>query len=110
MAHDYYQCPLTPGPWRHTWRLIIFCLIVNDFGVEYVRKQHALHLKQALAEHYEITENWKGDLYSGINIEWNYDPNHYKRTVRLAMDYYISNLRVKYDHPEPKRITAAIRQ
>ena len=22
--HDYYQCPITPGLWRHTWRPIMF--------------------------------------------------------------------------------------
>ena len=69
-VHDYYQCPLTPGLWGHTWRPIIFCLLVDDFGVEYVGKQHDIHLRQALAKHYELTENWKGDLYSGINLEW----------------------------------------
>ena len=80
----------------------MFCLLVDDFGVEYVGKRHAIHLKQALDEHYELTENWKGDLYSGINMEWNYDPIHAKRTVSLTMYNYISNLRVKYDHPDPK--------
>ena len=47
----------------------MFFLIIDDFGVEYVGERHSLHLKQDLAEHYELTENWKGDLYSGINLE-----------------------------------------
>ena len=81
----------------------MFCLIVENFGVDYVGKQHAIHLNQALAEHYELTENWKGDLYSSINLEWNYDPIHSKHTVRLTMDDYIANLRVKYDHPDPRK-------
>ena len=82
----------------HTWDLAphlapnYFCLLVDDFGVEYVGKQHALKLKQALAEHYKITKNWKGYLYSRINLEWNYDPIHSKCTVRLTMDDYIANL------------------
>ena len=57
MVHDYYQCPLTPGLWRHTWRPIIFCLLVDDFGVGYIVKKHDLHLKKSLTEHYEITKN-----------------------------------------------------
>ena len=85
-VHNYYQCPLTLRIWRHTWRPIIFCLLVDEFGIEYVGKQHALQLKQALTEHYKITNNWKGYLYSGINLEWNYDPIHSKCTVRLTMD------------------------
>ena len=34
----YYQCPLTPGLWRHQWRPISFVLIVDDFGIKYVGK------------------------------------------------------------------------
>ena len=101
--HDYYQCPITPGLWRHTWRPIMFCLLVDDFGIEYVGERHALHLKSVLEKHYEITLNWKGDLYSGINLEWNYNPVHVKRTVRLTMDDYIANLRVKFNHADPKK-------
>ena len=69
----------------------MICLLVDDFYIEYVCEQHAIHLKQHLAGHYETTENWKGDLYSGINLEWNYNPIHSKRTVRLTMDDYIAN-------------------
>ena len=80
----------------------MFCLLVEDFGVEYVGKRHSMHLKQDLSKHYELTENWKRDLYSVINLEWNYDPIHVKRTVQLTMDDYIANLGVKYDHPNPR--------
>ena len=73
----------------------MFCLLVDDFGVEYVGERHNIHLKQDLSKHYELTDKWKGDLYSGINIEWNYDTIHANSTVRLTMDDYIANLRVK---------------
>ena len=33
-VYDYYQCPLTPGLWRHTWCPITFSLLVEDFVVE----------------------------------------------------------------------------
>ena len=42
--HKYYQCTTTPGIWRHKWRPILFRLIVDDFGVEYVCDCHARHL------------------------------------------------------------------
>ena len=80
----------------------MFYLLVDDFGVGYVGEGHAIHLKQALAKHYELTENWKGDLNYVINLEWNYEPIHAKRTVCLTMDDYIEKLRVKYDHPDPR--------
>ncbi|KAL7425759.1 hypothetical protein ACHAXH_000120 [Discostella pseudostelligera] len=51
----YYQCPLTPGLWRHQWRPISFVLIVDDFGIKYVGKRHADHLLHALHAHYTVT-------------------------------------------------------
>jgi hypothetical protein len=97
--HDYYQCSTTPGLWRHKWRPIVFCLLVDDFGVEYVGERHALHLKSVLERHYEVTVNWKGDLYSGINLDWDY----VARTCHLSMRDYVANLRVKFDHPFPSK-------
>ena len=56
----YYQCPTTPGLWRHKCYPILFCLIVDDFGIEYVYKRHAHHLRDILIKHYEITQDWSG--------------------------------------------------
>eukprot|EP00804_Cyclotella_cryptica_P019534 CCRYP_014300-RA/>CCRYP_014300-RA protein AED:0.25 eAED:0.24 QI:0/0/0/0.8/0.25/0/5/0/514 len=81
----YYQCECTPGLWRHKWRPIMFTLIVDDFGVEYVGEHHAHHLRDTIKEFYNLTENWKGDLYAGINLAWNYS----NRTCRLSMEDYI---------------------
>ena len=44
----YHEDRTTPGLWRHKWRPIQFCLIVDYFGVEYVGKQHADHLATIL--------------------------------------------------------------
>ena len=58
LAHDllserlqeagYYEAATTPGLWRHHWRPIQFVPIVDDFGVEYVRKKDADHLAKTL--------------------------------------------------------------
>ena len=40
----YYESRTTPDLRRNKWRPIQFCLIVDDFGVECVGKQHADHL------------------------------------------------------------------
>jgi len=44
--HGYRQSKLVPGLWKHDPRLIQFILVVNDFGVIYVGKEHAQHLKK----------------------------------------------------------------
>ena len=48
----YYQRPITPGLWRHKWRPILFCLIVDDFGINYFDKRHANHLHDIFLEHH----------------------------------------------------------
>ena len=53
----YFKAVTTPGLWKNTWRTIQLCLIVDDFGIEYVGKKHAHHLREVLQEHYEISED-----------------------------------------------------
>ena len=32
----YYEAATTPSLWKHKWRPIHFCLLVDDFGIECV--------------------------------------------------------------------------
>ena len=95
----YYQCPITPGLWRHKWRPILFCLIVDDFGIEYVDKRHADNLRNILLKHYEITQDWSGSRFAGIDITWDYS----KRTCCLSIKNYIKNLLLKWGHTIPSK-------
>ena len=65
----YYEVAHTPGLWRHVTRPIQFSLVVDDFGVKYVGKEHADHLIATLRKHYaSVTEDWEGKLYVGITL------------------------------------------
>ena len=68
----YYQCQYTPGLWRHKWRPITFCLVVDNFGIETIGLSHAKHLKTASEKHYKVTVDWKGELFCGITLHWDY--------------------------------------
>ena len=59
----YAQSRFTPGFWKHKWRPILFTLMVDDFGVKCVGKQHTKHLIEFLKENYEISEDWEGSEY-----------------------------------------------
>ena len=48
-------------------------MVVNDVGVKYSGKQHALHLKKALEEKYKVTTDWEGKLYIGIALKSDYE-------------------------------------
>ncbi|KAL7476845.1 hypothetical protein ACHAW6_002678 [Cyclotella cf. meneghiniana] len=44
----YYQCQFTPGLWQHVWRPLLFCFVVDDFGIKTVGLTHAKHLQTGL--------------------------------------------------------------
>ena len=99
----YYETATTPGLWRHKWRPIQFVLIVDDFGVEYVRKKDAHHLAKTLEKYHTISQDWDGKKFSGIDLDWTYAPKHADRTCRLSMKNYITNLLIALNHPMPKK-------
>ena len=94
----YYQCRHTPGLWRHKWIPILFSLVVDDFGIKNVGKEHADHLIAAIEENHEFSTDWGGTLYCVITITWDY----VKRIVDISMPNYISSMLNKYQHPPTK--------
>jgi hypothetical protein len=72
---------------------------VDDFGVQYVGKEHSQHLIDALKIDYTISKDCTGGLYCGINLKWNYENKH----VDLSNHGYIKDSLHKYQHPMPKR-------
>ena len=98
--HGYFQSPHTPGLWKHSYRPIQFTLVVDDFGVSYVGKEHAQHLVAALKQDYEaVATDWEGTLYCGISLKWDYN----ERTVELSMPGYVEAALKKFQHPPPSR-------
>ena len=65
----YYKCPTTAGLWKHESRPITFTLVVNEFGVKYLDRADAEHLKEALRSHYPRTTNWLEDKHIGITLD-----------------------------------------
>jgi hypothetical protein len=95
----YYQCRHAPGLWRHKWCPILFSLVVDNFGVKYVGREHVDHLNDGVEKHYAFSKDWEGKLYCGIHIQWDY-PN---RTVDLSMPGYIAATLHKFQHQPPTR-------
>ena len=96
-SKGYRQSTITPGFWKHDWRPISFALCVDDFGVKYVGIKHAQHLLQTLNEHYETSQDWKGERYLGLTIKWDYT----LRQVQLSMPGYCKKAGYRFHHPVP---------
>jgi hypothetical protein len=94
----YYPARHTPGLWLHKTRPISFTLVVDDFTVKYVGKQHAEHFRNALLRTYELTTDWTATVYSGMTLKWDYDT----RTGDISMPGYVSNVLSKFQHDAPK--------
>ena len=96
----YKQSKLVPGLWTHEWRPIQFTLVVDDFGVKYVGKEHAIHLQNTLKRDYAITNDWTGKRYIGITLDWDYE----RRQVHLSMPGYVAKALKQFQHkPSTKK-------
>ena len=98
-AYGYSEVKHTPGLFQHEWRPIWFTLVVDDFGIKYIGKQHANHLLEILQKYYQMETDWDGALYCGITLKWDYD----KRHVDIAMPNYVNKNLIKYKREKPRR-------
>ena len=95
--YGYTPTRHTPGLFRHATRPIVFCLVVDDFGIQYTGREHAEHLLGALAALYTITTDWTGNRYVGLTLDWDFAA----RTMDFSMPGYIANALKKFNHPTP---------
>ena len=95
----YFQSTLVLGLWKHRWRSVQFTLVVDDFRVKYVGKEHAQHLVDAICGHYDIEAVWEGDKYIGIKLDWDY----VRRQVHLSMPGYIAKAFLQLHQPQPRK-------
>jgi endonuclease I len=67
---------------------------VDDFAVTYVGNENAHHLRNALLSSYDITTDWRGTVYSGMMLKWDY----HKHTCDISMLGYVANILKKFQH------------
>ena len=53
----------------------------------------------ALKKNYEITDDWKGEKYIGITLDWDYE----RRQVHLSMPGYVKRALQQFNHPAPSK-------
>jgi hypothetical protein len=95
----YHETPRTPGLFRHETRPITFCLVVDDFGIKYVGKEHADHLLDTLRTQYTMTTDWEGKNYCGLTLEWDYKA----RTCDISLPGYVERALHRFQHRPAKR-------
>jgi hypothetical protein len=68
IKHGYCQSETTPGLWKHDTCLISFSLIVDDFGIKYLGKEHAQHMLDTVRQYYKCACEWEGERYCKLTL------------------------------------------
>jgi hypothetical protein len=98
-SHGYVKAPRTPGLFNHITRPVSFCLVVDDFAIKYVGKEHADHLLACLRQQYTMTTDWDCSNYIGLSVEWDY----IKRTCDISLPGYVKRALHRFQHTAPRR-------
>ena len=75
--------------------------MVDDFGVEHRGEKHAQHLIQTLQTHYDVAEDWSGNTFLGIDLQW----DCVKKTLRFSMENYITTVLQRFRHESHSKPT-----
>ncbi len=71
-VEGYFQSKIVPGLWKQEVRPIQFILVVDDFGIKYIRNEDLDHLIQSIKKHYDVTVDTEGREYLKIELDWDY--------------------------------------
>ncbi|KAL7476512.1 hypothetical protein ACHAW6_002370 [Cyclotella cf. meneghiniana] len=66
----YFQSKTVSGLWSHKIRDIKFVLVVDNFGIKYIKQTDLDHLIQTLKKHYQVTVDREGKEFIKIDLDW----------------------------------------
>ena len=74
-------------------------MVVDNFGVKYVGKRHAEHLRSVIKKYYPVTKDWIVTRYIGITLNWDY----VKQQAHLSISGYVKKALMKFGHQKPAK-------
>jgi hypothetical protein len=104
LPHGYFKCPNTPSLWKHYMCPILFRLVVDNFKVKYVGKKNVDHLIKCIKMKNELSEDWAGDLYCRIKLNWDYTAC----TLDISMPGYMKNFCTSINIVSPQNRNVAL--
>ncbi len=60
------------GTWKHKTKSIKFMLVVDGFGIKYLKKEELNPLIKSNDKYYEVTVNLEWKEYIKIELDWDY--------------------------------------
>jgi hypothetical protein len=99
-AEGYFQSKIVPGFWKHRSRDLQFVLVVDDFGIKYLRDEDLDHLITVLKKHYDVALDKEGKEYVKIELDWDYAQGK----VHLSMKPYRDKALRQFDNLIPSKL------
>ena len=72
---------------------------MDDFGVKYFTEDDSQHLITNLKQSYDITIDWSGQHFYGLDIEWSYD----KKYVDISIKNFVIKTLQRLQHIFPSK-------
>ena len=102
-AEGYFQSKIVAGLWKHITKKIQFVLVVDDFGIKYIRDEDLHHLIKTLEKYYDVALDKTGQEYVKINLDWDYKGGK----VHLSMKPYLDKALKQFGiDPPPKSVNS----
>ena len=79
---------------------------MDNFRVKYESQEDITSILDTLKTIHNISEDWGGKLYCGLNLEWDYC----EREVLVAISYYVTKAPHIFQHATPRRAQYAPHQ
>eukprot|EP00804_Cyclotella_cryptica_P017718 CCRYP_001158-RA/>CCRYP_001158-RA protein AED:0.36 eAED:0.36 QI:0/0/0/1/0/0/3/0/335 len=95
----YFKSLVVPGLWKHKTRNSQFVLVVDDFGIKYVKREDLDHLVAVLRRHYDVSVDINGKELFKIELDWDYK----KGEVHLSMEPYLQKALHQFDNLVPTK-------
>ena len=95
----YFKSKIVPALWKHQTRNIQFVLVVDDFGIKYLRKEDSDHLIETLRKYYDVKVDLDGKECVKIELDWDYANGK----VHLSMAPYLRKALRQCDNIVPSK-------
>ena len=95
----YFQSQIVPGFWKHKTRELQFVLVVDDFGIKYIKDDDLDHLITSLEKYYDVAVDKSGKEFVKINLDWDYE----NRRVHLSMQPYLQKALRQFGVEKPTK-------
>ena len=76
-----------------------FTLVVDDFGIKYINKEHINHFWKEVEEWYPVKGDWAESKYLGMDLKWDYK----NKNVTVGMKGYNKKALKEAGHTKPTK-------